>query len=78
MNDTLKSILIIGGIILFVVFLNDYTTSKNNDNLYTIDLNNQPYEICGEKIYISNFTDGEEIIVDELISEIEYICNYYK
>lgn len=78
MNDVFKSILIIGGIILFLIILDEDTTTKNNDDIYTIELNNEPYKICGENVYISNFTFNDEIIVDELIDEIEYICNRYK
>lgn len=78
MNETLKNILIIGGIILFVIILNEYTTAKDNDDIYTIELNKKSYEICGKNIYISNFTHNDEIIFSELIREIEYVCNYYK
>ena len=78
MNETLKNILIIGGFILVVILLDEYATSKDEDDIYTIELNNEPYKICGEEIYISNNTNGDEIIVSQLIDEIEYVCNYYK
>lgn len=78
MNETLKNILIIGGIILFITLIDKYATSKEEDNIYTIELNSEPYKICGKDVYISNYTYGEKIIVSELFDDIEYICNYYK
>ena len=67
------------------IYISIYASKATNiSNLYhkltkySERVNNEPYKICGENVYISNFTFNDEIIVDELIDEIEYICNRYK
>lgn len=77
MNDALKKTLIFGGIVLSVWWFNKYIIPKR-DNIYTIELNSEPYTICGKDIYISNFTYNNELNLSELIDSIEYNCNYYK
>lgn len=74
MNNNLKTIIVIGAIIIFVLLLNYYNTSKDNDNKYTITLDNNKINVCGEEFYITNYTYNDEILIDDLIKEIEYIC----
>lgn len=74
MNDHLKTIIAIGAIIIFVLLLNYYNTSKDNDNEYTVILDNNKINVCGEEIYITNYTYNDEILINDLIRELEYIC----
>ena len=74
MNDNLKAIIVIGVIIIFVLLLNYYNTSKDNDNEYTVNLDDNKINVCGKEIYITNYTYNDEILIDDLIRELEYIC----
>lgn len=74
MNNHLKTIIAIGVIIIFVLLLNYYNTSKDNDNEYTVILDDNKINVCGEEIYITNYTYNDEILIDDLIRELEYIC----
>ena len=74
MNDNLKAIIVIGAIIIFVLLLNYYNTSKDSDNEYTVNLDDNKINVCGEEIYITNYTYNDEILIDDLIRELEYIC----
>lgn len=74
MNDHLKTIIAIGAIIIFVLLLNYYNTSKDNDNEYTVILDDNKINVCGEEIYITNYTYNDEILINDLIRELEYIC----
>lgn len=75
MNDNIKAILTVGGIIIAIMLLNFYIDSKSKDNEYTIKLNNEQISVCGQDIHIANYTYNDEILLDNLIEEIEYICN---
>lgn len=74
MNNHLKTIIAIGAIIIFVLLLNYYNTSKDNDNEYIVILDDNKINVCGEEIYITNYTYNDEILIDDLIRELEYIC----
>ena len=75
MNDNIKAILTVGGVIIAIILLNSYINSKSEDNEYSIKLNNEKMTICGQDIYITDYTYNDEILLDDLIEEIEYICN---
>ena len=74
MNDNIKAILTIGVIVIIVFLLNNYNTSKNNDSKYNVTLNNEKVSVCGHEIYITDYTYNDEILLDDLINEIEHIC----
>lgn len=48
---------------------------KVEKNIYKIDLSNDPYNICGEKIYFSNDSWDDEIDIDDIIERIYYACD---
>ena len=50
-------------------------TSDNNENLYTIELENEPYEVCGTEIYFSNYAWGNELQISNIIETIVDTCN---
>lgn len=75
MNDNIKAILTVGGVIIAIMLLNTYINSKSEDNEYSIKLNNEKISACGQEIYITDYTYNDEILLDDLIEEIEYICN---
>ena len=74
MNDNIKAILTIGGIIIIVLLLNNYNTSKDDNNKYSVNLSNEKISVCGHEIYITDYTYNNEILLNNLIDEIEYIC----
>lgn len=45
---------------------------QKEETHYYIDSN--PYEICGKKIYVTDFTDSSGLNIRSLFGEIEYIC----
>ena len=45
---------------------------QREETHYYID--SKPYEICGEKIYVTDFTDSSGLNIRSLFNEIEYIC----
>ena len=73
-NETIKVILGIIGFIIIVLLINDYNVSKDNDDKYSVILNDKKISVCGQEIYITNYTYNDEILLDDLIDEIEYIC----
>lgn len=52
----------------------DYNVSKDNDDKYSVILNDKKISVCGQEIYVTNYTYNDEILLDDLIDEIEYIC----
>lgn len=73
-NETIKVILGIIGFIIIVLLINDYNVSKDNDDKYSVILNDKKISVCGQEIYVTNYTYNDEILLDDLIDEIEYIC----
>jgi hypothetical protein len=47
-------------------------TRQRNESHYYIDP--MPYEICGKKIYVTDFTYNSNLDIQSLFNEIEYIC----
>ena len=70
----IKVILGIIGFIIIVLLINDYNVSKDNDDKYSVILNDKKISVCGQEIYVTNYTYNDEILLDDLIDEIEYIC----
>ena len=73
-NETIKVILGIIGFIIIVLLINDYNVSKDNDDKYSVILNDKKISVCGQEIYVTNYIYNDEILLDDLINEIEYIC----
>lgn len=73
-NETIKVILGVIGFIIIVLLINDYNVSKDNDDKYSVILNDKKISVCGQEIYVTNYTYNDEILLDDLIDEIEYIC----
>ena len=73
-NETIKVILGIIGFIIIVLLINDYNVSKDNDDKYSVILNDKKISVCGQEIYVTNYTYNDEILLGDLIDEIEYIC----
>lgn len=69
-----KLIIIILICVCIYLFLSNL--NKKEDTYYHID--SLPHEICGEEIYITDFTseppNKKELNIKELLNEIEYIC----
>lgn len=74
MNDTLKSILVIGGIILFFIILNEFSKSDIMDNKYNVELNKYYYNICGIEFSLYDYMYGDEIDLNQLLNHIEDSC----
>lgn len=74
MNETVKVVLCVVGFIIIVLLVTDYNTSKDNDNKYSVNLSNEKISVCGHEIYITDYTYNDEILLNNLIDEIEYIC----
>lgn len=67
-----KKILLIS--IIFILTLTGCSLKKN-ENLYKIELNKEPYEICGKEIYFSNDSYGDELYINKIIDSIKEACN---
>ena len=54
-------------------------TGCDNDEkvkyIYKIDLSQEPYIICGKKIYFSNYEFNGEIDIENIIEKIYDACN---
>lgn len=50
-----------------------YNIKDNNNDMYHIDT--KPYKLCNKNIYITDYTYNNTLNVEEMLSEIEYICN---
>lgn len=75
MNNKIDKIIIEIIIALFIVYL--YNVEKgNNENMYKIEP--KAYKVCGEQIYITDFTYDNNLDSKALFDEIEYICKNQK
>lgn len=63
---------------MFLILLLLITGCGNDDNemyIYKINLDQDPYNICGEKIYFSNYEFNGEINMEDIIKKIYDACN---
>lgn len=74
MNNNFDKIIIFGIICLFGWYILS-NIDKSNENKYIIEKANG--RICGKEIYITDFTYNDELITEDLLEEIEYICHDY-
>ena len=74
MDDKSKLVAIIVIIIAFFYFTNYQSKRKSEDNNYNVKLSKEVINVCGEEIWITNFSYDDNIDIYSLISEIEYIC----
>ena len=61
--------------IVLILFCLLFITGCDDENTYKIELNNEPYTICGEDIYFSNFTDSNGLNIGAVIDEINDVCD---
>lgn len=73
-NNAFEKVCIVGIILLFGWFLLSSIDSKKTD-YYKVDLNNEPFEICGQQLYISNYSYENELNFDTIINVINEACN---
>lgn len=59
-------------LICLCVYLFLSKIKQREESHYFIDP--KPYEICGKKIYVTDFTDSSGLNIQSLFNEIEYIC----
>lgn len=65
-------------VIIFAIGIIFILNNNNNgdDKKYTIKLDDEPYYICGKEIYISNDSYNNELDIDNVIENIETLCNF--
>ena len=65
--------IIIGIIVgLFVLYIY-YSNRSNNSDMYHIE--SKLYKVCNENIYITDYTYNNTLDVQEMLNEIECLCN---
>lgn len=70
-NNKFDKIVIVILICICVYSFLSKIKSKEETHYY---IDSKPYEICGKKIYVTDFTDNSGLNIQSLFSEIEYIC----
>lgn len=72
MNDRVDKIIIGVLIGLFVLYIY-YNNKSNNSDMYHIDT--KPYRVCNKNIYITDYTYNNTLNAQEMLNEIECLCN---
>ncbi len=71
MKDNFDKYIIVGIVILFILYIANMA-DNNKEDKYKIE--NKKYTVCGENIYITNFTNNNELNGQALLDEIECLC----
>lgn len=71
-NNSFEKIIIIILICACVYLILSKSKEKEETNYYIDSL---PHKVCDKTIYITDFTHSNTLNIDELLDEIEYICN---
>lgn len=64
---------------IFLVFglflLTGCTTDDDYGNTYKIELNDEPYTVCGKEIYFSDDAYDNDLDIERIIETIKESCN---
>lgn len=62
------------GIILLAMFL---LCGCEENKLYVTDLSDQPYYVCGEEFYVSDYVYSNKILMKGVLEVVEERCKEY-